>query len=153
MFPLFLDFRDQLWDVIIRLCLCKGRTHYVKVLESKSGDKIADTFDLQQHVTVQRPTKSNISDEIYYQYLCEWCQKWHRKSGQWSIRISLNDNHHAAFIHVSHCITLRTDLMYVVEIFGIAYGTSWKLRRRSCISKGEEVEWYLQKSGEIFYMP
>jgi len=55
----------KFWDVIIRLCLCKGRTNHVKVLESKSGDKTADTFDLHQHVTVERTSTSNIIDEIY----------------------------------------------------------------------------------------
>jgi hypothetical protein len=39
--------------------------HHVKVLESKSGDKTADTFNLHQHVTVKRPSKSNISDKVY----------------------------------------------------------------------------------------
>jgi hypothetical protein len=39
------------------------------------------------------------------------------------------------------------------EIFEIAYGTSWKLRRRSWIRKGEEVELYLPNTSELFYMP
>jgi len=33
----------------------------------------------------------------------------------------------------------------MVEIFEIACGTSWKLRRRSRIRNGEEVELYLPK--------
>ena len=45
--------------------LVQGSNAPWKVLESKSGDKTADTFDLHQHVTVKRPSKSNISDEIY----------------------------------------------------------------------------------------
>jgi len=39
------------------------------------------------------------------------------------------------------------------EIFENAYGTSWKLRRRSWIWKGEEVELYFPKTSEMFYMP
>jgi len=41
----------------------------------------------------------------------------------------------------------------MVEIFEIAYGASWKLRRRSWIRKGEEVELYLPKISEMIYMP
>jgi hypothetical protein len=41
----------------------------------------------------------------------------------------------------------------MVEIFEIAYSTSWKLRRRSWIRKGEEVELYLPKTSELYYMP
>jgi len=39
--------------------------------------------------------------------------------------------------------------MYMVEVFEIPYGTSWKSRRRSWIRKGEEVKLYLPKTGEI----
>jgi hypothetical protein len=41
----------------------------------------------------------------------------------------------------------------MVELFEIVYGTSWKSRRRSWIRKGEEVELYLPKTSELFYMP
>ena len=47
----------------------------------------------------------------------------------------MNDNRHAAFIHASNCITLHSDLVHMVEILKIAYGTSWKSRSRSCIRK------------------
>jgi hypothetical protein len=40
----------------------------------------------------------------------------------------------------------------MVEIFEIACGTSWKLRRRSWIRNGEEVELYLPKTSEMIYM-
>jgi len=49
---------------------------------------------------------------------------------------------HAKIIPISNCITLRSDLVHMVEIFHIACGTSWKLRRRSWIRNGEEVELY-----------
>ena len=42
----FLISVTKLWDMIIRLCLCKGRMHHVKVLKSESGEKTADTFNL-----------------------------------------------------------------------------------------------------------
>jgi len=40
-------------------------------------------------------------------------------------------------------MTLHTDLVHMTEIFEIAYGTSWKLRRRSWIRKDEVDEPYL----------
>jgi len=43
-------------------------------------------------------------------------------------------------MHVSNCITLRTDLVHMVEISEIASGMSWKVRRRSWKRNGEEVE-------------
>jgi len=39
----------------------------------------------------------------------------------------------------------------MVGIFEIAYGMSWKARRRSWIRKGEEVELYLPKTSEMIY--
>jgi hypothetical protein len=41
----------------------------------------------------------------------------------------------------------------MVEIFEIACGTSWKLRRRSWRSNGEEVELFLPKTREMIHMP
>jgi hypothetical protein len=41
----------------------------------------------------------------------------------------------------------------MIEIFEIACGTSWKLRRRSWIRNGQEVELYLPKTSEMIYMP
>jgi len=55
-------------------------------------------------------------------------------------------------MHASNCITRLTDLVHMVEIFEIACGTSWKLRRRSWIKNGEEVELYLLKTSEMIYM-
>jgi len=77
----------------------------------------------------------------------------HEKSGQCAWRIDLNDNRHAAFIHVSNCITLRTALVHMVEIFEIDCDMSWKSRGRSWIRNGEEVELYLHKTSEMIYMP
>jgi hypothetical protein len=54
----------KLWDMIIRLCMCKGRTHNVKVLKSKSACTTALTFDFILQVTVKWQSKSNIRDEM-----------------------------------------------------------------------------------------
>jgi hypothetical protein len=41
--------------------------HYVKFLESKSGGKVANTFDFYWQVTVKLPSECYISDKIYEQ--------------------------------------------------------------------------------------
>jgi hypothetical protein len=41
----------------------------------------------------------------------------------------------------------------MVQIFEIACGRSWKLRRRSWIRNSEEVKQYLPKPSEMIYMP
>jgi len=56
-------------------------------------------------------------------------------------------------MHATNCITLRTDLLHMVEILEIAYGTSWISRRRNRIRNGEEVELYIPKTCEMIYMP
>jgi hypothetical protein len=73
------------------------------------------------------------------------------RSGLCPIRICLNDNRYAAFTHASNCITLHTDLVHMVEIIEIAYGTSWNSRRRSWMRKGAKVEPYLPKTSEMIY--
>jgi len=54
----------KLWDMMIRLCMCKGRTHHVKVLDSNSHCKTAKTCSFFLQVTVKWQCKSNISDEM-----------------------------------------------------------------------------------------
>jgi len=143
----------KLWDMIIHLCMCKGRTHCVNVLQSKSHCKTAQMFSFHVHMTVKRQSKSNLSDEICEQNLSEWCHTCHRQSSQRARRIDLNNNRHVEFIHVSNCITRRTDLVHIVEIVEIACGTSCKLRTRSWIRNSKEVELYLLKTSEMIYMP
>jgi hypothetical protein len=86
------------------------------------------------------------------QKLSEWCHTCLKMSGQSVWRINLNDHWHAAFIHVSNCVSLRTDLVHMVQIFDIAYGMSWKSRWRSWIMNGEEVEQYFWKTSEMIIM-
>jgi len=62
----------------------------------------------------------------------------HRRRGQCSIGIFLNNDRQAAFINVSNCTTLHTDLMHIAEIVEIAYGMIWKSRRRSWMMKGDK---------------
>jgi hypothetical protein len=47
-----------------------------------------------------------------------------------------------AFMHASYCIALGSDIVQMVEILKIAYGTTWKSKRRSWIKMGEEVGLY-----------
>jgi hypothetical protein len=65
----------------------------------------------------------------------------------------MNENHHAASIHVSNYITLPTDLVHMLEVFEIAYALSRKLRRRSWVRNGGEGEQYLPKPTKMIYMP
>jgi hypothetical protein len=57
----------KLRDVIIRLCMCKGRMHLVKVLESKLGYKTAMKFAFFLKVTIKWQSKRNISDKMCQQ--------------------------------------------------------------------------------------
>jgi len=149
----FLISVTKLWDMIICLCMCKGQTNHVKVLKYKSHCMMAKTFGFFLQVNVKWQCKSNISNQMCYQNSSEWCHTCHGKSGQCAWRINHNDNRHAKFTHVSNCITLRTDLVRMVEIFQSAYGTSWKSKRRSWIRNGEEVELYSPQTNEMNHMP
>jgi len=60
----FLISVTKLWDLIIRLCMCKGRTYHVNVLESESRCKTAKTFSFILQVTVKGQSKSNIIGEM-----------------------------------------------------------------------------------------
>jgi len=60
----FLIWVTKLWDLIIRLCMCKGRTHHVQALESDSRCKTGKTFSFILQVTLEWWSKSNISDEM-----------------------------------------------------------------------------------------
>jgi len=149
----FLISVTKLWDMIICLHMCNGRTHHALGLESKSRFKTANTCDYCLPITVKWESKSNISDEINKQILREWRHMSHRKSSLSSIHIWLNDVRHVAFTHVSNCITLRTDLVRMVVIFEAAYGMSWKSSRSSWIRKGKEVELYLPTTSDMIYLP
>jgi hypothetical protein len=57
----------------------------------------------------------------------------------------INDSRNAALVHAANCITVRSDLLHMVEILKIAYGTSWKSRKTSWKKKGQEVQLYMFK--------
>jgi len=76
---IFLIPGTQLWDRMICLCMCKGRTHYSKDVESKSGCKIDNKFDFCLPITVKWESKSYISDDIYWQIFSESCHMSHSK--------------------------------------------------------------------------
>ena len=76
----FLSSVTKLWDMIIRLWMCKGWTHRVKVLQSKSRGNMAKTFHYYLQVTVKPQSKSYIINEIYRENLSGWCHTCHRKS-------------------------------------------------------------------------
>jgi len=137
---LFLILVREFRDMMIHLCMCKGRTHYTNGLESKSYCKMANMSNFRFPITVPWVSNSYLSDERERLNFGESCHRGHRKSGQCSIPIWLHDNCHAAFTHLSNCITLHTDLVRMAEIFEIAYGTSWKSRRLSCTRNWKEVE-------------
>jgi hypothetical protein len=76
-----------------------------------------------------------IRDKIYQQILTQSCRTSLKRSSQCITRICINDHHHVAFIHTSTCISLRSDLVHMVKNMKIAYGRSWKLRRRNWTGK------------------
>jgi len=70
---------------------------------------------------------------------------WHsdiRTSNQLNIR--LNEDDYSAFRHTCNLLTLRPDLVHMVEIFECTYVTTWILIRMSWMRNGEKVELYLQ---------
>jgi hypothetical protein len=63
----------------------------------------------------------------------------YRRSDQCLMRNGTNNNHYAAFIYVTTCITLCTELLQMVKMFKLAYSGPWKLKRRSWIRNSEKV--------------
>jgi len=57
----------------------------------------------------------------------------------------MNGSRHAALVHAANCITLCSDLLHMVEILKISYGTSWELRKTSWKKKDLEVGLYMSK--------
>ena len=77
----FLISVTKLWDMIICLCMCKGRTHHTKGPETKTHCEMANTCNYCLPITVKSESKCYISDEIDTQNLSEWCHTSYRKSG------------------------------------------------------------------------
>jgi len=128
------------------LTLWKGCTGHANVVYTKSKWKSNNTLDIILPVTDKWESKTWIRDKIYYQNWYQWCQTSHRRSGHCAMWTLMNDSHHAALIHASHCKTLSSDLLPMVEFLKIAYGMSWRLRTWSWIRKGEEVGPYMSET-------
>jgi len=148
----FLNAVTKLWDMLIHLCLCKGHTGDTIVLDCKSSWLTITQLDFVLPVVVKCEHKNQITDKINRQNLSQWCHTSHRGSNQCVIQICMNDHHHAAFIHASHCITLCSDLVQMVKILKIAYDRLSRLRRRSWIWEGEEVGLYWTMISGWIYM-
>jgi len=133
--------------------MCMGRMHHVKVFEFKLRCKTANKFSFFLHLTVKWQTKRDIIDEMNNQNWSEWCHTCHSKRNQCRWQIGLNNDRHGACVPVTHCITLRTDLGHMVELFGQAHGTWWISTRRSWTLHGHQVELYLPKPSEMIYIP
>jgi len=63
----------------------------------------------------------------------------HRRRGQSTSQTQINDSRQAALIHAADYITLRSDLLHMVEKLKMAYGKSSKSRRMSLVRNGEDV--------------
>jgi len=68
------------------------------------------------------------------------------------MQTKLTDNRHVALIHASNWITHYSQHVYIVEIMIIANIWSWMLRRRSWMTKGEEVRLHISKTNRKSYM-
>ena len=55
----------KLWDMMIRLCMCKGRTCNAIVLDFNSGWYMTKILDINLSLTGKRENKHSIKDTIY----------------------------------------------------------------------------------------
>jgi hypothetical protein len=134
---------SKLGDMIICLWMCKGGTYCTRDLLSKLSCTTTNKLHCAFTVTVWQWERTNkISDKINWYKLSEWCHTGNARSSQCEMRICLYENHHAAFIQGSNCITLHSDRVQIIEILKIASGMSWRSRNRSWIRTGEEVWLY-----------
>ena len=51
----------------------------------------------------------------------------------------MNDIRQSASIHAADYLTVRSDLLHMVNQLNITYGASWTLRRVSWIRNGEDI--------------
>jgi len=64
----------------------------------------------------------------------------------------MNDSCQSALMHAANYITLRSELLHMIEKSKIAYGTSWKSRRMSWIRDGEDVTPEISKTSAWIFM-
>jgi len=118
----------KLWDMIIRLCMCKSQIGNANILDFKSHWLMTNDRDIILPVTVQLANWNETLDKTRSQTISLWCPTSHRCSSQWALRSWMNDDHHAPSDHASNCITLGTDLVHMVEMLKNGYGRSWQSR-------------------------
>ena len=130
------------WDIITHLCMCKGHTGHMKVIDSKLGWLTSDVHDIILPLMDMWECAIWIKDKMCQQNITQSCHASHKSSGQCVTRTCMNDHHHVAFVHTSTGISLHSDLIHMVKNMKIAYGRSWKSRRRNWIRDSAEVELY-----------
>jgi hypothetical protein len=107
-------------ETVLRLCTCKGCTGHANVQEPKSGSVMSNKLDICSLFPVMYQSKNYIRQKIYNQNFSRWYHTGHRWSCRCSVWICLNDEGHSAFIYAANCVTLGTDLVYIIAIFKIA---------------------------------
>jgi len=116
----------KLWDMIIRLCMCKGRISHAKALDFISHWLTTNEHDIVLPITGKSDNSIKIRDETDYHNVCQWCHTSHRCSGHRVMRSWMKDNGHSAYDHASNCITLCADLVHMVKMLKITHGRSCK---------------------------
>jgi len=102
--------------MINRLCMCKGHTGHTKVLDSKLSWLTIDLGDIVLPLIDKWERAILIRQKMYKPNLTKWCHMSHRRSSQCTMWTCMYDHHHVTFIHTSNCITLRSDLLHMVNI-------------------------------------
>jgi len=121
---LFVISVTKLWDLIIHPCRWRGHTGHTMGRGSKLSCLTITQPDIVLPVTVKWERKNWITGKMYQRNLGQWCHICDGRSGQCRMWICMIDHHHAAFIHPSNFITLRSDLVHMVRILKIASGMS-----------------------------
>ena len=149
---IYLILVTTVWGKIGCLCLCKGCMANGKVLDCQSHWLTTNELDIVLDVTVKSESYIYISDKIHHQYWIQINQMTHRWSSQRAMPIQINDNHYAAFIQTSNCITLCTDLVHEVEILKMADYQSRKSERISWMRNTEQVGLSISECRVWIYM-
>jgi len=143
---------NKLWDMIIRLCMFKGRIVYSNVLDFQSHGLMINEHDIILPGTVKLDNWYWITAETHLQYISHWCHPSHGWRGQSETRSGMNDDRHAANDYAYNSITLFTDLVHMFEILNFAYIRLRTSRRMSGMRKSEEVGLNTLKTSVQIYM-
>jgi len=71
----------KLWDMMIFLCMCNGQTSHVNILCCILSWLTTDDFGIICSVRVKCERYIQISNEIYYQHIRQYCHTSHGKGG------------------------------------------------------------------------